>query len=563
MSLINWITSRHKKAQFNELERFKDQPETIQLKLLKKVIKKNRHTDFGKQYHFNRIKTYEDYKKFVPIRTAKEYQADLDRVYEGNHLALCAEKPFFFAMTAGSTGQYKHIPVTPSLKRDVNKGTLSYLHLFETACPEAKNAPIQFLIGSGEGGKSPANIPKGFVSGFHYKNLPKALRSRFIIPYWVFTIEDMQDRFYSIVRFMADRPDLAAIASMTPQHICNLANTALEHHDRLAKDLSQASLTLLNTPTEQIPNTQFTPCEDRAQLFLEAVAAGDKPASMQALFPSLGYFGTWISANMSYGLEDLNHTFGEKTIFEMPSSASEGLFVVPYKINQAGGISATTCHFFEFIPEDELDTVNPNTYMVNELNLNQRYYLVLTNSAGLYRYNMEDLFEVIDYWGKTPVLKFIAKKARQVSIANERIDESDVVIAMQACRHYFTEAPKHFLLLPNKHNYYQLVLDTTPNEPDEFIQHFDRQLQQNAKAYEHYREGGVLTCVKLDVFSDPVVNGKTPLAAFVDSVQFRSNLPSGQYKPIHISNSMTLFDEFFQPYLNEESRSKSIESTIN
>lgn len=563
MSLINWITSRHKKAQFTELERFKDQPEKIQLKLLKKVVKKNQNTDFGKKYHFSSIKTYEDYKTSVPLRTAKEYQGDLNRVYEGNHLTLCAEKPFFFAMTAGSTGQYKHIPVTPSLKRDINKGTLSYLHLFETACPEAKNAPIQFLIGSGEGGVTPANIPKGFVSGFHYKNLPKALRSRFIIPYWVFTLEDMQDRFYSIIRFMADRPDLAAIASMTPQHICNLANIALANHERLAQDLKNATLTLLNTPPEKIPNTQFTRCEERAEIFLDAIKADNKPAAMKALFPSLGYFGTWISANMAYSLQDLTDIFGEKTIFEMPSSASEGLFVVPHKTNQAGGISATTCHFFEFIPEDELDTPNPKTLLVNELALNQRYYLVITNSAGLYRYNMEDLFEVIDYWGKTPVLKFIAKRARQVSITNERIDESDVVIAMQASRSYFSETPKHFLLVPNKNNHYQLILDRHPEHPDEFIQHFDQQLQKNSVGYAHYRSSNVLSCIELHVFADPVVDNKTPLAAFVDSIQFRSALPSGQYKPIHISNSMTLFEEYFQPYISENQTPRSIEKATS
>ena len=165
MAVIDWFITKHKAFHYLKLRKFRDSPETIQLKILKRILKRNQNTQAGQQYQFDDINNYQDYKYHVPVRTADEYGSDLIKTYGGDHRVICHEKPFFFAMTAGSTGKCKHIPVTKSLGKEINTATLSYLHLFETACPDARKAPIQFLVGSAEGGESPNGIPKGFISG--------------------------------------------------------------------------------------------------------------------------------------------------------------------------------------------------------------------------------------------------------------------------------------------------------------------------------------------------------------------------------------------------------------
>ena len=263
-----------------------------------------------------------------------------------------------------------------------------------------------------------------------------------------------------MVRYMASRPDLVAIASMTPQHINNLAHHALGKKETLYQDLKQGTLTLPEHKryVDELP--EFTRAEDRADRFMFAAKAGDKKAAMKVLFPSLKYFGTWMGGNMSYGMDSLNDTFGHKDIFEMPSSASEGLFLIPHRLNEPGGIAAINSHFLEYIPEQDIDNDQPVTLMVHQLEVGQRYYQLLTSSGGLYRYNMEDLYEVTGFWGKTPVLRFISKRARQVSISNDRVNESDVVEAMNQCKHLFKKLPEHFILMPNKKGYYDLIVDS-------------------------------------------------------------------------------------------------------
>lgn len=545
MAVIDWLIEKNKASHFNKLAKYKDDPEQLQLKILSKILRQNRHTAFGKQHQFAQINDYEGFCRSTPVRSADEYAAYLDAIYQGDHRQICRQKPFFFAMTAGSTGQCKHIPMTKRLSQEINTATLSYLHLFESNCPEAKNQPIQFLVGSGEGGHTPGGIPKGFVSGFHYKNLPNAIRRRFVIPYWVFTIEDTVERYYAMVRFMASEPGLMAIASMTPQHINNLAHNALAEKERLYNDLKQGTLTI--DAQQQQPHS-FKADSDCAETFFKAAQRGDKIAAMQALFPSLKYFATWMGGNMSYALESLFETFGRKDIFEMPSSASEGLFLIPNQVNQPGGIAAINSHFLEYIPEDEIDEPKPKTLMVHQLEQGKRYYQLITNSGGLYRYNMEDLFEVTGLWGKTPTLRFISKRSRQVSLSNERINEADVVEAMHLCKSCFDTQLEYFLLLPNRNSHYDLVIDQQPQDLQHFAESFDRALRQCAIGYELYRSDNLIKPLHVYLLNN---QPQSALQSYVQGIQFRNDLPSGQYKPIHIGASVDLLSENFTPHAVE------------
>ncbi len=547
MGIISKLVSWKKKQKYKTLLKFKNRPEAIQKKRLLDILKRNRTTVFGQQYEFGAINSLDDFRKKVPIRTSSEYKEFLQRMLEGNHATLCKDEPFYFAMTAGSTGQFKHIPINKPLSREIDNGVLSYMHLFESLCPEAADKPIQFLVGSAEGGKTSAGVPKGFVSGFHYRNLPSVIRNRFVIPYWVFTIEDIKERYYAMVRFLVSEPELVGIAAMTPQNICIMAKSAIENKDRLMSDMKNGTLTLAETGIYKDDLPEFKTEISRAEAFLGALNTGGSQEALKVLFPSMKYVSTWIGGNMSYALEELFSYFGEIDIFELPSSASEGFFVVPNALNTPGGIAAITCHFMEFIPEEQVGLPDPQTVLVNELEVGKRYVLVITTSGGLYRYNMEDLYEVTGMWGNTPTLRFISKQARQVSITNERINESDVVEAMNSLRSHFEQNPKHFILIPNREGYYDLVIDQLPKNISEFSFAYDNALGKKSLAYAYYREHGQIKPLKVHPLTDPSV-----LKKYVEGIQFRSNLPTGQFKPIHVVDDVALFEATFAEFSQEK-----------
>lgn len=527
-----------KQRGFSELERYKHDPEKIQRKILKGIINNNRNSGFGKEFGFDKMRSYEDFAQKVPVRTSKQYLGYLDEVYQGQDDALTSEAPYFFAMTTGTTGQYKNIPITKSYKKETDNSMMAFLYFLEKAYPETQHAPIQFLVGSGDGGTSPGGKGQGFVSGFNYKNFPKVITKRFVIPYWVFTIENVDDRYYAMARFMIDSPGFIGLAAVSPLAITMVVKSVLSHLERLAFDLTHNKLTLDPQCQHLADEHQFHHHPDKLAA-LKAYQSGDPVVPlMDQLLPKLKYLVCWSGGNMSYALAECEKYLGKKQLFEMPFSASEGTFGVPFVANSSANIAAITGHFLEFIPEDEIDDENPSVLPVWSLEFGKTYYLVITTSSGLYRYNMEDLIEVTGFWCKVPVIEFVSKRARQVSISNEQITERDVVETTKMVCAKLNIHFDQFVYFPCQQGYYTLVVGSTPTDMSALAQMLDDQLRVIAKGYDIKRSNKVLAPLQIAVVDNAQLNG------FMRTIQFNSKLPNGQFKPMHLSTEFNGQQQF-------------------
>ena len=72
----------------------------VQQKLLKKLIAKAENTDFGLDHNFKEIKSYEDFKKEVPIADYEDLKPYIDKVVAGEPNVLWKGKPLYFAKTS-------------------------------------------------------------------------------------------------------------------------------------------------------------------------------------------------------------------------------------------------------------------------------------------------------------------------------------------------------------------------------------------------------------------------------------------------------------------------------
>jgi hypothetical protein len=93
---------------------------------------------------------------------------------------------------------------------------------------------------------------------------------------------------------------------------------------------------------------------------------------------------------------------------------------------ETGGPLAISSVFFEFIPETRISEVDPPTLGVDEIEDGKRYYVVVTNSAGLYRYLIGDLVEVCGFYFKTPRIRFVRKLGATSNLVGELIEEIHV-----------------------------------------------------------------------------------------------------------------------------------------
>ena len=528
-------------------------PLEAQASRLRRILRQAAGTDIGRRCDFAGLSRLADpvaliraYQERVPIRSYRDMRADLDAVYAGEWQRLCPSRPVFFAMTAGSTGQFKCIPVTREYRREVGRGSLIFNGALEANYPALRGLKCQFLVGSAEGGVTPAGAPQGFVSGFNYKNLPRFVRDRFALPYWIFTLHDADDRGYAAGRLLVAERQLGALCAISPVNLINLKRALEENAERLCTDIAAGTLTLRGTAAVE-GSWRGTPDPALAEALREArEREGRFPVRL--LFPSLQVLVCWQGGNMGYYLHELDSEFGLDQHFEFPVSASEGLFAIPCRRNQAGGVLAVTTHFLEFLPEDHSGAAPPEALRADQLDVGATYRIVVTTSGGLYRYDMEDLVRVTGMSGRTPVIEFIAKAGRQVSVANERLNEGDVTVAMQAASQACDLWVHDFLFVPCSDRRYRVVVDegalaplTVPGHEMPlryFAAELERQLRVAAKGYDFERDDALLEPLQL------VVASAGELAGRVAQRQTRQALPNAQVKPMHLTNQFDAHTSF-------------------
>ena len=80
-------------------------------KLLLKIIEENKNTQYGKKYGFEYIKTIEDYIKKVPVTEYKDYEEYIAGIERGEKNVLSARETIHFALSSGSSGTPKKVPM--------------------------------------------------------------------------------------------------------------------------------------------------------------------------------------------------------------------------------------------------------------------------------------------------------------------------------------------------------------------------------------------------------------------------------------------------------------------
>jgi hypothetical protein len=110
--------------------------------------------------------------------------------------------------------------------------------------------------------------------------------------------------------------------------------------------------------------------------------------------------------------------------------ASEGCGSIPLTDAGSAGALAITTSFFEFIPVEAREQENPPVLTCAELQPNRDYYVLFTTSAGLYRYDINDVVRVVDFYRDVPLIEFVRKGRGMTSLTGEKLAEQQVTAAM-------------------------------------------------------------------------------------------------------------------------------------
>jgi hypothetical protein len=151
---------------------------------------------------------------------------------------------------------------------------------------------------------------------------------------------------------------------------------------------------------------------------------------------------------MGLYLHDFPEYFGDVPVRDIGLLASEGRVSIPIEDGTPAGILDVASHFFEFVPRDRIDEPAPLALRSHQVEPGTEYYVLLTTSSGLYRYDLHDLVRVVGFEGEAPIVTFLNKGEHICSLAGEKLTEHQVILAMGRVMQQVGVRVANFVLAP-------------------------------------------------------------------------------------------------------------------
>jgi hypothetical protein len=423
-----------------EFDRATERPQEVQNQLLRRIVQQNKHTGFGRAHRFSEIRTLTDFRRNVPISRYEDFEPYMALVRQGRLDALLSERTVhMFALTSGTTASRKYIPVTPQYLSDYRRGWAIWGLAAVERHPRVVMRAILQIAGDWDEFRTEGNIPCGSISGLTMRMQNPLVRSFYCLPPIASKIPDFQSKCYLALRLgLGQRVGL--IVSANPSTHVQLARLADQEKEALIRDLHDGSLDhrfVLPVEVRASVDRRIRRPRPKRARELEAIVQRSGALYLKDCWPGLELIGTWTGGSVGFYLQQLSRYYGSVAVRDLGLVASEGRFSIPLEDRVSTGVLDVTSHFFEFVPEAEMDSPAPIVLRSDELEEGNNYFILPTTTYGLYRYNIFDVVRVTGFHNRTPLIEFLNKGSYVSSLTGEKLSEYQVVRAFQSVQEQF------------------------------------------------------------------------------------------------------------------------------
>jgi len=523
----------------------------VQRDLLVGLLKRHADSQFGRDHHFSEVRTPADFRRRVPIRGYDGHEPYIDRVRKGDTNALFGSgtEVLMFAMTSGTTNRPKMIPVTRESLRDYREGwTVWGILTFDAHFDRLRRGvrPILQIASDWREGTTASGIPYGAITGLTAQMLNPLVRSTYCMPLVGSRIKDIESKYYVALRHSVHR-DLGATIAANPSTLLAIARLGDREKATLIRDYADGTIDrkwdLSREVRAGLPRrTRWK--RKRVALRLEAIVNRTGRLLPKDYWPNLGFMANWTGGTMGAYLRGYPDVFGKCPVRDVGLIASEGRMTIPVEDGTPAGVLDIRHHYFEFIPEDQADRDEPDTVEAADLVAGRHYFIIMTTSGGLYRYQIHDLVRCVGFEGRAPLIEFLSKGAHFSSLTGEKLSEFQVVGAVDQAQKTLGLCLRSSLLLPSwgEPPFYTLLVEDSEiadhATADRFEAEVDACLRYWNMEYDNRRATLRLGPIRLR----RVVNGSW--AQFQQRRLSRSGGTVEQYKQPHLMPDLTAIEGF-------------------
>ena len=433
-----------------EIQRFGKNIEEIQHEQLRGLVKAARDTEWGVAHDFRGIRSYDDFRRSVPLQTYDDIKPYVARMINGEQNILWPSATRWYAKSSGTTNdKSKFIPVTPEvLKRCHYKGGFDCVAIYLRNNPDSRFFSKKGLILGGSHSPSPLNgdARQGDLSAILLQNINPLANLIRIPRKEIILMDEWESKLKAIVE------------STRNEDVCNLSG------------VPSWMLTLIKAILRRTGREYLTDVWPNLEVFFHGgISFEPYREQYKALIPSdrMRYMETYNASEGFFGLQD--------------DPVDRGLLLMPdYGV------------FYEFIPAGEVGTENPTILPVEAVETGKNYAMVITTCGGLWRYQIGDTVRFTSLFPHKFVISGRTKHFINAFGEELMVDNADKALAA-TCRETgakvkeYTAAPLFMLDKAKGRHQWLIEFERRPDSLAQFASLLDQNLKKLNSDYEAKR----------------------------------------------------------------------------
>ncbi len=472
--------------------------------VLQRLLALNAASRFSREHGLTATLTPQEFRSRLPICDFEYFRPYIERLKVGDTQALLGpeNRLLMFTLSSGTTSDSKFIPVTTQFLNDYRRGWQIWgVHTYD-ARPGLNHKNILQVTSDYSRYQTPAGTPCGNISGLAVAMQRPVVRFLYTIPFVVSKIDNPLAKYYMILRLALADDNIGLITTANPSTVMQLATLADTEKESLIRDIADGTLSerfAISQEVRQPLHRRLSRRRPQRARQLEAIVNECGTLRLDKVWPRLEQLAIWMGGSCGAYLPTVRQQFGDHIpIRDHGLSASEGRMTIPFDDESSDGVLEVSTHYFEFVPEAEHGSPNPTILEAHELTPDRNYFILLTTSSGLYRYDICDVVRCTGFVGTTPVLRFLHKGAHISNVTGEKVAESQVVDAVRHALDANRHRVSFFTLTPvwGEPPYYQLLLEAGDVPTSELAERLanatDSKLQELNCEYQEKRSTGRL-----------------------------------------------------------------------
>ena len=396
---------------------------------VKRLMRKNKTTVYGKLHNFKDVKSIEDYQKIVPLSVYDDYDDYVWRMANGEKGLITNMYVRRFTESSGSTGKQKLVPLSYwaewvcqcfsfsapigcAVKYFGRKGRplppQNGLLTAEIGCRKVKGGTISCL----------SSIPLLNVKPIITLFTTSPREVLFPDP------DSNMDMNYLKLRYALPNKKISYLGTIFITTLESMFFYMEENWEMLCDDIEKGIINdSIKMPEDlrQKFNKKLKPNPKRANELREEFKKGfDSSPIIPRIWPRVGWMYGMGTGSLSFYAKKLRRYIGEDLpMHYLGYTATEAFMAVPIELNSYDYVILPQNGFYEFRPIDQEGYDNLLT--IKDLEVGKEYEIILTNMSGFYRYRIMDVIKVTGYYNQSPMITFQYRLNQIANISGEKV----------------------------------------------------------------------------------------------------------------------------------------------